>query len=162
MDTVKTDSVGSIAEKVRWKRARSIFQGIKARCKSRHHHSWKHYGGRGIECRFSSAEELVDEIGLPPPGHSINRINIDGHYESGNVEWVDRVTSIRQRRPYYHNHGALTPKDVKKIVSLYRAGGITQLQIAKRFKVSPHHVNMILNGKAWQSVTGIVPRKKVG
>ena len=40
------------------------------------------------------------EENLPPRQHgeSINRIDNDGNYEPGNVEWADRVTQNRHRR----------------------------------------------------------------
>jgi hypothetical protein len=62
----------------------------------------KNYGGRGIEFRFTSFEEFYMELGDPPPGMSLGRINNDGHYEPGNVRWetdLQQANNTRNNRP---------------------------------------------------------------
>ena len=60
-----------------------------------HNRSWWRYGGRGIEFRFESFEQFYAELGpRPSPLHSLDRIDNEGHYESGNVRWA---TSSEQR-----------------------------------------------------------------
>ena len=36
-----------------------------------------------------SFEQFVAEVGLRPPGTSIDRIDPEGHYEPGNVRWLN-------------------------------------------------------------------------
>jgi hypothetical protein len=38
-------------------------------------------------------------MGEPPPGLSQDRINNDRGYEPGNLQWTDRLTQVRNRRP---------------------------------------------------------------
>jgi hypothetical protein len=65
------------------------FHSAKARCNNPAVGNYARYGGRGIEFRFTSFEEFLTEIGhKPTPRHSLNRIDNDGHYEKGNVEWA--------------------------------------------------------------------------
>jgi len=63
---------------------------------------YEHYGGRGIEFRFKSFEEWFKEVGKKPSsGHTIDRINNDGHYEVGNVRWAtvtEQNHNIRKNR----------------------------------------------------------------
>jgi hypothetical protein len=58
------------------------------RCTNPNFNCWHRYGGRGIECRFTSFEQFLDDIGRRPSSrHSVDRIDTNGHYEPGNVSW---------------------------------------------------------------------------
>jgi len=75
------------------------YMQAKTRCQARSNPAYHHYGGRGIEFRFSSFEDFYTELGnKPTPKHSVNRINNDGHYETGNVEWALQKRQVRNRR----------------------------------------------------------------
>jgi hypothetical protein len=64
------------------------FYGAKTRCNNTQRENYFRYGGRGIEFRFNSFAEFLSEIGdRPTHFHSLDRINPDGHYEKGNVQW---------------------------------------------------------------------------
>ena len=57
------------------------------------------YGARGIEFKFSSFQQFIDDIGPRPfAKHSLDRINNDGHYEVGNVRWATRKEQRANRR----------------------------------------------------------------
>jgi hypothetical protein len=64
------------------------YREAKQRCTNSKHPDYQQYGGRGIEFRFSSPAEIVDEIGERPEGKTLDRINFDGHYERKNVQWA--------------------------------------------------------------------------
>ena len=54
---------------------------------------------RNVEFRFASFEQWYEELGDPPsPNHTVDRINNLGHYEPGNVRWVDWKTQAENRR----------------------------------------------------------------
>ena len=58
------------------------------RCYSPDYQGYEHYGGRGIEVKFESFDEFINEIGnAPSPEHSLDRIDTNGHYEKGNIKW---------------------------------------------------------------------------
>lgn len=83
-----------LTETAEWR----VWASMVRRCTMPSQKTWAHYGGRGIECRFSSVEEFVDCVGpRPSPKHQIDRIDNDGHYEPGNVRWVTRVANMRNR-----------------------------------------------------------------
>jgi hypothetical protein len=77
------------------------FYAIRARCVggNRPHAS---YAGRGIECRFSSAEDFVAYCASLPgsydPSLEADRIDNDGPYERGNIRFASRVEQCRNRR----------------------------------------------------------------
>lgn len=77
----------------------SAYHGAKGRCCNANNDKFPDYGGRGIKFLFESFEEFLAEVGRrPSPKHTLNRINNDGHYEPGNVEWADATTQSRNRR----------------------------------------------------------------
>lgn len=72
------------------------------RCRNSKLKSWEHYGGRGISvCPEweASFQAFFDHVGnRPSPVHSLDRINVDGNYEPGNVRWATRVEQARNTR----------------------------------------------------------------
>ena len=68
------------------------WRAMKQRCLNQQDKSYHDYGGRGItvcERWKNSFEAFMEDIGLPPtPLHSIERVNVNGNYEPGNVIWA--------------------------------------------------------------------------
>lgn len=60
------------------------------------------YGGRGIKVcdRWrNSFENFASDMGEPPtPQHSLDRINVNGNYEPGNVRWATKKEQGRNTR----------------------------------------------------------------
>jgi hypothetical protein len=78
---------------------RDAFYHANRRCTDPSHRSFKHYGGRGIEFRFTSLEQFAAELGERPSSkHSIDRIDNDGHYEPGNLAWSTRSEQMLNQR----------------------------------------------------------------
>lgn len=65
------------------------YTNARTRCTNPKCKDFKHYGGRGIEFRFTSFEQFFAEVGQRPAGMTLDRIRVDGHYEPGNVRWAD-------------------------------------------------------------------------
>jgi hypothetical protein len=65
--------------------------------------AWRLYGGRGITVcdkwrrDVKAFAEYVGE--RPGPGYSIDRIDVNGNYEPGNVRWATPNQQIDNRRP---------------------------------------------------------------
>jgi hypothetical protein len=72
------------------------YTSAKSRCNNPKDTNYKTYGGRGIEFRFKSFLEFLKEVGERPDlKHTIDRIDVNGHYEKGNIRWV---TAKEQRK----------------------------------------------------------------
>jgi hypothetical protein len=81
------------------------WQAIKSRCRNPNHSAYVRYGGRGVMvcdrwaddfCAF--LEDVMLEIGDPPPGHSLDRIDNVRGYEPGNVRWATPKEQQRNMR----------------------------------------------------------------
>lgn len=89
----------------------TIYFGMKTRCQNPKNQKYYRYGGRGItvypewldkENGFMNFYNYVSKLPhFGEKGYTLNRIDNDGNYEPGNVEWSDDVTQANNRR---NNH----------------------------------------------------------
>lgn len=71
----------------------NIWVMMRQRCNNPRNKRYKDYGGRGItvcERWDNSFTAFLSDMGLRPPGTSIERKNNDGNYEPGNCIWATR------------------------------------------------------------------------
>lgn len=66
------------------------WRSMRKRCLEPHSNRYKFYGGRGIKVcpRWDSFENFLEDMGEKPEGHSISRLDHNGHYEPGNCVWA--------------------------------------------------------------------------
>lgn len=80
----------------------SSWKGMKSRCYVTSNARYHDYGGRGIEVcerwRNSFENFYADMGGKPTPLHSIEREDVNGHYEPGNCVWATPAEQSRNKR----------------------------------------------------------------
>lgn len=87
------------------RQVRRTMTSAKQRCTNTSLPGYKNYGGRGIEFRFDSVEQatdwVIENIGYRPSSkHSIDRIDVNGHYEAGNLRWATSKEQANNKRAY--------------------------------------------------------------
>lgn len=78
-------------------------QAQKHRCDNPNSAQYPAYGGRGIEFRFEGVKAgtlwIMENLGIPEDYKfkDLDRINPDGHYEPGNLRWLERRLNLVNR-----------------------------------------------------------------
>jgi len=83
----------------------NVMSSAKQRCTNANDVAYPSYGGRGIQFDFPSphaaAEWVLYNLGMrPSPGHSIDRVDNNRHYEAGNLRWATRSEQAQNKRAY--------------------------------------------------------------
>ncbi len=117
-------------------------QGAQLRCTDSKNQEFPNYGGRGIEFRFTNPLEMAlwvqENLGLEK--HlEFDRIDNNGHYEPGNLQYATRRqnqnnTRLRRRTPEMHSfrlaHPEIRYSDASLKVLFWQ--GLTWKQIVDR------------------------------
>lgn len=137
------------------------FYAAKQRCINKNDPGYKHYGGRGIRFLLTMAE--IKEIWARDrahllKNHSLDRININGNYESSNCRFIELSLNVRLANHNMKITGAkkggkrISEETVGKIKYFLTQGLLTQRQIADNFGISPIRVSTINLNKQWAHV----------
>lgn len=139
------------------------WQGMLARCENPNHQAYKNYGGRGITvCAewhdVAAFIAWIDaNLGSPPDGCTLDRIDNDGNYEPGNLRWAPRKVQRANQRDIPRPRGsamtmsALTEDIVRECRARWAAGEL-QYALAAEFGVSKPTMHKALVRKTWQHV----------
>jgi hypothetical protein len=103
-----------------YKKAHDAFHNAKQRCTNEGHKSYPSYGGLGIKFLLTSVDQMIDLIGLPKPGLSLDRKIPHGHYEPGNIRWTNKLVQANNKKG--SKGGALS---IVELVKLHEAEGAT-------------------------------------
>lgn len=85
-------------------RAWRAWSAMVERCENPNRPDFRNYGGRGIRVapEFRNFEGFYAALGECPPGYSLDRIDVNGNYEPGNVRWAPSKIQNRNRRNNRH------------------------------------------------------------
>lgn len=78
----------------------AAWANMKSRCGNEKDPKYPSYGGRGIAVcdRWLSFDNFLADMGEPPPGLTLDRIDNDGNYEPANCAWRSLVEQGNNRR----------------------------------------------------------------
>lgn len=79
----------------------SAWISMRSRCSNPKVPNFPNYGGRGIKVceRWDSFELFLQDMGKKPSNsHSLDRKEVDGNYEPGNVRWATKQEQTDNRR----------------------------------------------------------------
>jgi hypothetical protein len=108
----------------------NTWRHMRQRCRNPAHKSYSYYGGRGINVVSAWDDYLVflGDMGRRPLGHSLDRIDSNGNYESGNCRWASWKTQERNRR----NNRNITHEGKTQCVSAWAEDfGICKTKLGK-------------------------------
>lgn len=126
------------------------FYSMRDRCLNPNYHAFNRYGGRGISiCPrwLESFENFFADMGHPPVGLTLERINNDGDYCPENCKWAGREEQAANKRLTQK----LTMERATEIRALVAHHAGSYKDIGGRFGVSAALVCLIVKGKAWTS-----------
>lgn len=77
------------------------WQSMIRRCTNPRAADYDRYGGRGITVcqRWRDFSAFLDDMGVRPPGHTLDRVDNDRGYEPSNCRWATTSEQNLNRRP---------------------------------------------------------------
>lgn len=78
----------------------SVWRQMRQRCENPNDAAYQNYGGRGIKVddRWQSFDMFFDDMGSPPRGWTLDRVNNDGPYSKANCKWSSWNEQASNRR----------------------------------------------------------------
>ena len=84
----------------RMRRVYKIWANMLQRCTNPNNARFADYGGRGIKVcvRWKKFENFFEDMGLPPDGMTLDRVDNDKGYSPRNCRWADAYTQAKNSR----------------------------------------------------------------
>lgn len=106
LDSGNTASCGCLAIEVRTthgktkSRAYVIWKAMHQRCGNPKAMGYQNYGGRGIKIcdEWQTFEPFFADMGDPPDGHSLERVDNNGNYQKSNCRWASYKEQLNNTR----------------------------------------------------------------
>lgn len=110
------------------------WRDMRGRCNNPGHRQYKDYGGRGVSVceRWDDYAVFISDMGEPAPGLTIERIDVNGHYEPSNCRWATKKEqALNKRTSVRLQHGG----ELKTVAEWAAATGLASACIRGRLKL---------------------------
>ena len=86
--------------------AYNSWRQMNTRCNNSSAPNYIWYGARGIRVceRWNSFQHFLEDMGEPPEGFSLDRIDVDGDYCAANCRWSHRYHQASNRRQPFRGY----------------------------------------------------------
>jgi len=134
-------------------KAHKVWLDMRARCFNPKKERYKNYGGRGITvCKewagsdgFQAFYDYVSKLEhFGEEGYSLDRINVNGNYEPGNIRWA---TDAQQKRNRTDNHYVEINGEQMILSDVAKLAGVTKETIYKRISLGADLEQMLSKQK---------------
>lgn len=125
-----------------------IWDGMIRRCSDPKNPQYKYYGGKGINVcnKWKKFSGFFEDMGVRPPGLTLERKDSHGNYEKANCIWATYTTNLRNRPGYIK----LSIEKAQEIRKLLQEGALSQRKIAKMYNVPHSIIGKIKNNEIWK------------
>jgi hypothetical protein len=125
-----------------------VWNHMLSRCRNPNVINYERYGARGIKVceRWQIFDNFLEDMGEPPEGTSIDRIDNNGNYEPGNCRWATLKEQNRNRR--------------NNIKIDFNGETLVLADWAKRFDI-PYSVMLWRYRKGWTEAKLMQPSRKM-
>ena len=126
-------------------RAYESWCGMRMRCRDTDP-KWRdgNYAGIQVCERWENFETFVKDMGLPPFGFTLDRMESMGDYAPNNCRWADAKTQSLHR-----GYVKLSIEKATTIRELYKFSKLSQQKLVKMFDVSQQTISLIVRQEYW-------------
>jgi hypothetical protein len=112
----------------------NVWVCMRQRCENVNHTAYQNYGGRGITVdeRWHTFSNFLEDMGVQPPGLTLERLRGEEGYSKDNCVWATRTVQNRNRR-----NSVVLELDGKKmtLAEWSREVGIAPKTLAHRLQI---------------------------
>lgn len=131
-------------------RAYGVWQAMRDRCYNSNRADYHRYGGRGISVckRWQQFENFLSDMGEPPPGLTLERLNNDKGYSPSNCKWATRQEQAVNRE--------------RSVTVMYSGKLMLMVHVAIMLGVNAHTCRARYYSRGWtaEESCGLAPRRK--